>query len=148
MPVQAADELRYARRVGIVVKQDQVENFLSQMRSDVFPTLKQQAGIRRMYLLRSPERRNEFVSLTLWNSKSEADSYGSSAYSKNTQTVSNFLESDPVLTEYDVEFHYVNSADLPPPKSAKQIVTRVIRRSKPKRRSSEARPKRSKKRSR
>jgi heme-degrading monooxygenase HmoA len=118
MSTENSSVIRYARRVAVRVKRDQVENFLSKMR-EIFPSLKREAGIRRMYLLRNPgENNNEFVSLTLWNNKSYADAYGNDSFTRNTESIRDFLEGEPSLTEFDVELHDVNAEDLPPPKTA------------------------------
>lgn len=124
--------IRYARRVAIRVKGDQIENFLSKMRNEIFPSLRSQNGIRRIYLLRTPGE-NEFVSLTLWDNKSYADSYGASgSFSGNTESLRDFLQSEPSLTEFDVELHDVNAEDLPPPKTAVRRAKNVTKRSKSK----------------
>ena len=113
----STNDLRYARRVTLRVKRGQIGEFLRTMRDGIFPRLKEQAGIRRMYLLSSTGG-NEFLSVTLWNNKSSADAYGESvAFQRNTKLVRDLLESDPVVSEFDVEFHDVNAKDLPPPKS-------------------------------
>jgi heme-degrading monooxygenase HmoA len=129
----STNDLRYARRVAFRVKPDQTSNFLEKIRVSVFPGLKEQAGIRRMYLL-STAGGNEFLSVTLWDNKSNADAYGNSeAFAKNTELVRDFLESDPVVSEFDIEFHDVNAEDLPPPKSvrgAKRKSPRLKRKSK------------------
>ena len=114
----STNDLRYARRVTLRVKRGQIGEFLRTMRDGIFPRLKEQAGIRRMYLLSSTGG-NEFLSVTLWNNKSSADAYGESvAFQRNTKLVRDLLETDPVVSEFDVEFHDVNAKDLPPPKSA------------------------------
>jgi heme-degrading monooxygenase HmoA len=117
-----SNNIRYARRVALKVNPDKVDNFLSKMRSEIFPNLRNQEGIRRMYLLRTPGT-NDFVSLTFWNNKSYADSYGASDYMKNTESLRDLLESDPTLTEFDVDLHDVNAEDLPAPKSAVSKIT-------------------------
>jgi heme-degrading monooxygenase HmoA len=117
MPTENSDEIRYARRVALTVKSDQIDNFLAKMRNDIFPNLKNQSGIRRMYLLRTPGT-NDFVSLTFWNNKSYADAYGASNYMGNTSSIRDMLESDPALTEFDVDLHDVNAEDLPAPRAA------------------------------
>jgi heme-degrading monooxygenase HmoA len=113
-----SDNVRYARRVALMVKPEEVQNFLARMRREVFPNLKKQAGIRRMYLMHTPGE-SEFVSLTFWNDKSYADSYGtSSQYANNTESIRNMLESEPTLTQFDVDLHGINAEDLPAPKTA------------------------------
>jgi heme-degrading monooxygenase HmoA len=125
-----SDNIRYARRVALTVKPEEVQNFLARMRSIVFPNLKKQAGIRRMYLLHTPGE-SEFVSLTFWNNKSYADSYGtSSQYANNTESIRNMLESEPTLTQFDVDLHGINAEDLPAPKTALSKVRATTNRSK------------------
>ncbi len=131
MSAKSSDEIRYARRAAVRVKPDQIDNFLAKMRNDIFPNLKSQKGIRRMYLLRTPGE-NEFASLTLWNNKSFADAYGSSdAFTNNTESIREFLESDISVTQFDVDLHDVNAEALPPPRTALRRAT-AAKRQKPK----------------
>lgn len=130
-----SEVIRYARRLAIKVRPGEVDDFIAIMRDKIFPSLKNQKGIRRMYLLQTPMQ-NEFVSLTLWDDKSFADAYGSSGtYTQNVESAREFLESDPILTEFDVKLHDVNAEDLPPPKRARRSLEREGRqkRSKPRR---------------
>ena len=121
--------IRYARRLAIKVKPDQIDNFLATMKGKVFPNMKSQKGIRRMYLLQAPMQ-NEFVSLTLWDNKSYADAYGTSgSYTQNVDSAREFLESDPTLTEFDVVLHDVNGEDLPPPEKSQPRRPQVKRKS-------------------
>ena len=124
-----SDIQRYARRLSLKVKPDQVDEYLQTVRENVHPNLKNQPGIRRMYLLRGGG--SEFVSLSFWNSKGEADKYGrSQLFSRNLELLRPYLESEPVLTEFDVEFHDVNAESLPPPEMAVEKVERRVTRSK------------------
>jgi heme-degrading monooxygenase HmoA len=108
------------------VKPDLVEDFVQDMREKIYPDLRKKTGIRRMYLLRSRGDGRELVSLTFWNSKAEADRYGESAFRNNIEALRDYLESDPIVTEYDVDYHDVNAEDLPPPETAKEIVERNL----------------------
>lgn len=109
----------FAERTSLTVKQDKVEDFLSEVRNSLNPKMKEQSGIRRLYLLRSPERENEFVSLSLWDNKDAAEQYEhSEAYKETMSSLSEFLESEPSLTHYNVELRDVNAEELPPPESA------------------------------
>ncbi len=96
-----------------------------------------------MYLLRGQADAGEILSLTFWNSKIEADSYGGSVFPENIDAMRNYLESEPVVTEFEVDYHDVNAEDLPPPETAKEIVKRDLASSKRK-----TKPKGSKKKSR
>ena len=104
---------RYARRVAMTAKTGKASKFVSVMRDSVFPRTKKCKGARRLYLLRSPKSKSDFVVLTLWDTKKDADGYGDSdAYTRNSEELLPLVTSDPVLTEYDVEIHDVNSEDL------------------------------------
>jgi heme-degrading monooxygenase HmoA len=125
-----SDDQRFARRLSLKVKSDQVEDYLRTVRESVHPDLRKQPGIRRMYLLRSRQGGTEFISLTFWNSKAEADDYGeSSLFTHNLVLLGPYLESEPVLTEFDVEYHDVNAESLPPPETAMEKVERSLSRS-------------------
>ena len=109
----SAENPRYARRVSMTTKPGKATKFVSVMKDSVFPRTKKCKGARRLYLLRSTKSKNDFVVLTLWDSKKEADGYGSSdAYTKNSDELLPLVTSDPALTEYDVEVHDVNKEDL------------------------------------
>jgi heme-degrading monooxygenase HmoA len=129
MSASNLDGIRYARRVALMVKPDQIDNFLAKMRSDIIPNLKSQAGIRRMYLLRTPGA-NDFVSLTFWDNRSYADTYGASdSFRNNTESIRDMLESEPSVTQFDVDLHDVNAEDLPAPKTAvKKVSSTTTRR--------------------
>ncbi len=105
------DADRFARRVALKVKQEKLHEFLSVTRRDVGPGLAREKGLRRFYLIRSVENMNEFVALTLWNSKRDADNYEKSGtYAKNLRKIRDMLEGDPVLSEFHVELHKVGGS--------------------------------------
>jgi len=109
----SVDFPRYARRVAMTAKPGKAQKFVSVMKDSVFPRTKECKGARRLYLLRSTKKKSDFVVLTLWDGKKEADGYADSeAYTKNSDELLPLVTSDPVLTEYDVVVHEVNSADL------------------------------------
>ncbi len=131
MSPEESNDMKYARRLVLKVKPEQIDNFLAKMRDDIYPSLKKQTGIRRVYLLRSYGGGNEFVSETLWDNKYFADTYGASnSFKENLEKVRDFIESDPSVTEFDIQLHDLNE-DLPLPESAKQLIkTRASRKSK------------------
>jgi len=128
------EEIRFARRVSLRAKPDRIPEFLSRMKESVFPGLRKEKGIRRIYLLKDTSKENEFVSLTLWNSKSDADAYESSGhFSANRDKVRELLEEDPGVSQFEVEYHTVGQA-LPPPRASKKPKARKARRSSKRRR--------------
>src|SRR5579862_9869236 len=140
-----SDIQRYARRLSLKVKPHQVDEYLQTVRENVHTDLRNQPGIRRMYLLRGGG--SEFVSLSFWNSKGEADEYGRSRlFSRNLELLRPYLESEPVLTEFEVEFHDVNAESWAPPETAVEKVERRVTRSK--RKSSNSKKKKTRRKSR
>ena len=103
----------------MTTKPGKAKKFVSVMKDSVFPRTRKCQGARRLYLLRSTQSANDYVVLTLWDSKKDADGYGSSkAYTTNSDELLPLVTSEPSLTEYDVVVHDINAEDLPPPKSA------------------------------
>ena len=122
-------EARFVRRLALRVSEGKSEDFASAVRNEVLPRTKSFHGLRRMYLLRSDSSPAEYIILSFWNNKADADSYQSSdTFVANSDTLRAFLESDPVLSQYHIEVHYVNSDELPPPK----VSLEQIKESKPK----------------
>ena len=129
--IDVLNETRYAGCFSVKVKPELIEPFLEKMRSVVLPSIKEQEGVRRCYLLRTARNQNEFVSMTLWNTNSDADRYVTSgAFDRNTASVRDFFETTPTVTEFDVELHDVNADELPLPKSA-QLASTVRREKRP-----------------
>jgi len=123
LSTEESNDKKYARRLAIKVKPEQIDNFLAKMRDDIYPSLKKQTGIRRVYLLRSYGGGNEFVSETLWDNKYFADTYASSnSFKENIDSARDFIESDPTVTEFDIILHDLNTTDLPLPEKPKQII--------------------------
>jgi len=123
-------EVRLARRVVARVKSDRIDEFLSRMKTEVFPELRREKGFRRVYLMRDAVNRNQFISMTLWNSKAEADAYESSGhYSANADKVRDLLEEDPTASQLEVEYHMVGRA-LAPSAAAKKKPPRKTKRRK------------------
>ncbi len=93
------------------VKQEKLHEFLSVTRRDLGPGLVREKGLRRFFLIRSVENMNEFVALTLWNSKRDADNYGKSGrYDENVRKIRDMLEGAPVLSEFHVELHKIGGS--------------------------------------
>jgi len=110
-----SQRIRFARRVSLRARPDKVDDFLSVIRSKVYPELSREDGLRRVYLLRDTANPNEFVSLTLWDSEGAADAYEVRGhYSANRDRVREYLEEEPTVSQFEVEYHTVSPA-LPPP---------------------------------
>jgi heme-degrading monooxygenase HmoA len=89
------------------VKPDKADEFRSVMRGRVYPKLRREKGVRRIYLLQPLEKTNEFVSLTLWNNEKDADDYESARYNEYLDTIKDLLDEDPSVTKFKIESHAV-----------------------------------------
>ena len=113
------ETIRFARRVFMKAKPGRGDDLVSTI-SGFKATLTKEKGMRRVYLLRNASDQNEFVSLTLWNSKKDADAYETSGhFSANRDKAREFLEVDPVLSQFDVVYRAV-SPSVPSPRRAKK----------------------------
>jgi heme-degrading monooxygenase HmoA len=119
MSTSEGEGVRYAWRTSLKAKEGLEGALVEKMRNEIFPALKSQDGIRRMYLLRAPAG-NEFVLFTLWDSKSDADAYASHSSQDLLESIRDFVDSEPIRNEFDVELHSVNAKDLPPPQTARK----------------------------
>ena len=114
------ETLRFARRVFVRVKPESREEFLRAMKESVYPRISKERGVRRIYLLRDVANPNEFVSLTLWNSRKYADSYENSGHFREyVELIADKLQEPVSINEFVVEHHEV-SASTPPPKRLTQ----------------------------
>jgi heme-degrading monooxygenase HmoA len=114
-------DIKHAVQLKLEVNPERMDGFLERIRNGVFPGLNNRNGMRRAYLLRSPE--DDIVLLTFWDSKAAGDAFWASDTGKKAvEAVSEFLNSDPSLTEYAVELHEVNARELPVPRKARESI--------------------------
>ncbi len=119
MEIDDDQNTRFVRRLALKVKEGQAQDFLSAVRNELLPRTKNFHGLRRLYVLKSDVSPSEYVMLSFWNDKEDADTYRSSdTFIANSNTIREFLESDPMLSQFHIEAHHVNSDELAPPKAA------------------------------
>jgi quinol monooxygenase YgiN len=117
-------DIKHAVQLKLGISPEQADSFLETVRGKVFPSLNDRDGVRRAYLLRSLE--NEIVLLTFWNDKSAGDNYWASNLGRNAiESMKEYLQSEPSLTEYAVEIHEVNARDLPLPETAREKIRKA-----------------------
>lgn len=115
-------EIKHAVQLKLRVNPNQMDNFLKSVREEFFRGLREQRGIRRMYLLRgSEDQNNELLLWTLWDSKPAGDAYWASDSGRlAVEAVREILDSEPTLTEFAVELHDINAKGLAVSRSARQ----------------------------
>jgi quinol monooxygenase YgiN len=118
--------IKHAVQLKLGVSTEHLDSFLQRIRGEIFSELNDKEGLRRAYLLRSPE--GDFNLLTFWNDKSAGDSYWASDHGrKSVESLRELLQSEPSLTEYAVELHEVNARELPLPETARESIRKASR---------------------
>ena len=75
MPIDEKAKAMYLRLVSLKVKPDKIEEFRQIYITESVPTLRSVEGCRFAYLIESTDEKSEFISVTLWNSRKDADNY-------------------------------------------------------------------------
>lgn len=73
-------------------------------KDEVIPVVKKQKGNQKVMLLEPLDKSEDFISITEWKTKADAEVYESSGtYRKLVDKVRHLLTKDPVLKTYQVE---------------------------------------------
>ncbi|MFC1724065.1 antibiotic biosynthesis monooxygenase [candidate division KSB1 bacterium] len=75
LPADQNKTIMYLRVVSLKIKPEKMEDFRKQYSSETIPALKKVKGCRFAYLTKSAEEKNEVVSVTLWDSREDAENY-------------------------------------------------------------------------
>jgi heme-degrading monooxygenase HmoA len=71
---------------------------------EVIPVIKSQKGNNKVMLLEPVDKSDNYISLTIWNTKADADAYeASGTYKKLVDKVKSLLTSEPILKTYNFE---------------------------------------------
>jgi len=93
----------YARMVQFTAKQGQGKDVSKVMQERGLPTLKQQPGFIDALGLNSDTESNQFVAITIWKSKEDADKALASQGQQLLQSIRPLLEGDPSIRTFNVE---------------------------------------------
>ena len=85
----------YIRIVSMKIQDGKLDEFKELYHNKVIPALKSTQGCRHIFLTQSVQEKDEFISVTIWNSKKDADAYEASGkfaelVSKLEETFSQF----------------------------------------------------------
>ena len=72
---QEKTHLTYLRIVSVKIKPGKMKEFMQIYKEEIIPTLRAVKGCRCAYLTESIEEKNEAISVTMWDSKEDADDY-------------------------------------------------------------------------
>ncbi len=65
----------YVRILSLIIQEDKIEEFKKLYSEIIIPALKSTKGCRYIYLTESINVKNEFISVTIWDSKEDANEY-------------------------------------------------------------------------
>jgi len=103
----------YARIAQLTAKSGQVSNLDQAVRDRLLPMLKQQPGFIDALGLHSDTESNQFVGITIWKSKEDAEkSLASQPGQQFRESIRPLLESDPVFRTFDLEISTVHNVGI------------------------------------
>ncbi|TLX96981.1 MAG: hypothetical protein E6K96_04690 [Thaumarchaeota archaeon] len=106
---------RFARLVSIRVRPGKETDFAKTFEEKILPSALREAGLRRLYLLRSLGSPAEFVTFSLWDSEKKAEEYvNSGRYKSYVSKFSQILEDEPTISRFVVDVHAVGQSVKPP----------------------------------
>ena len=93
----------YARMIQLTAKSGQGKDLTKMMKERTLPILRQQAGFVDALALNSDTEPNQFVGITIWNSKEDADKYLSGQARQVLESIKPLLEGEPTFRTFNVE---------------------------------------------
>lgn len=101
----------FTRIVSMQVKPNVHSQFIEVFENQVIPTLRKQQGFKDELLFISPVG-PEVVSISLWESKENAETYNRAMYPEVLKTLAKFIEPTPKVETYELaysSFHKTSS---------------------------------------
>jgi|ERR1700685_4034975 heme-degrading monooxygenase HmoA len=99
----------YARNVSFRLKSNMQSDYTRTFENQVLPLLRKQKGFKDEITLTNPDNQDA-VTITLWESKSNADEYNTNTYPQVLKTLSNVIEGTPKVNTFETvmaTFHNV-----------------------------------------
>jgi quinol monooxygenase YgiN len=93
----------FTRIVECYVKREKAEEFRDRMKNLVLPVLQSQPGFVDLIALSSEDEPERTVSISLWNSRADADRYHEAHYEQIMNSVRGLLVDEPSIEFYNVE---------------------------------------------
>jgi quinol monooxygenase YgiN len=99
---------RFARIITMKAKPGKGDEFLKRFREGVAETAADIDGIRKLYLLRPVEKRDEFVAISLWDDEAAAEKYaGSGRNQRYGEELAAVQQGKERVKKFHVELHVV-----------------------------------------
>ena len=106
----------FARIVQLTAKSGQGPNLSQHTRDRTINVLKQQPGFIDMVVLESDTDPNQFVGISLWKSKKEAEKFlASQRWQQVVQEFQPLVQGDPIIRTFDVDASTVHNVGITRP---------------------------------
>ena len=93
----------YARMLQFTAKPDQGSNLTQTMRERTLPLLKQQPGFIDALGLNSDTEPNQFVGITIWKSKEDAEKFVTGPGQQLLQSIRAMVLGEPIVRTFNVQ---------------------------------------------
>ena len=105
---------RFIRLITMNVKRGKGNSFVRMFERDIASSSINLKGLRRLYLLRSHANRDDFVVLSFWNTKRDAERYATGEqFNRNAVKLAKYLRKKQRTSKFDVQLHTVGEAFEP-----------------------------------
>jgi hypothetical protein len=91
----------FARNVSIHLKSNMLSDYTRTFEKDVLPLLRKQNGFKDEITFVNPGGVN-LTAISLWENKSDADTYNTNTYPQVLKTLAKFIEGTPQVQNLDV----------------------------------------------
>ncbi len=91
----------FARNISIHLKSNMLSDYTRTFDKDILPLLRKQNGFKDELTLAGPGG-VDVTTISLWESKSDADTYNTNTYPTVLKTLARFIEGTPQVHTFDV----------------------------------------------
>ena len=102
----------YARMIQATTKQGRLKEFVSTMTERALSLLKQQPGFVDAIALSSDTDRDQFVGVTLWKSKEDADKYINGQGKQMLESIKPLLAQEPTFRTFNLEASTIHNIGI------------------------------------
>jgi heme-degrading monooxygenase HmoA len=102
----------YARMIQVTTKQGRWKEFVSTMTERALSLLKQQPGFVDAIALSSDTDRDQFVGVTLWKSKQDADKYINGQGKQMLESIKPLLQQEPTFRTFNLEASTIHNIGI------------------------------------
>jgi quinol monooxygenase YgiN len=102
----------HARLIQVTTKPGQLKEFAKTMVERSLPILKQQPGFVDAFALVSDTERDQFVGISIWKSKEDAERYSNGQARQILDSVKPLLQQEPTIRTFNLEASTVHNIGL------------------------------------